>query len=116
MKLPTSSGLPKNPNIAKPTRLIIRRIVGDSMAPTLQHGQLVVFASSARRPVGVGDVVMFRHDGRDKIKRIARSELGRIYLLGDNPEGSTDSRTFGWVGAETVVGVLVWPRRSSKTI
>jgi phage repressor protein C with HTH and peptisase S24 domain len=84
------------------------------MLPTLQQGQIVVFTSGL--PVRVGDIVMFRHEGREKIKRVARQEFGKIYLLGDNPEGSTDSRTFGWVGAETVGGVLVWPRLKNRTL
>lgn len=53
---------------------------------------------------------MVNHDSLEKIKRIARSEHGRVYLLGDNPQASTDSRTFGWLGEEHIRGVLYWPR------
>lgn len=108
MTLPMSSGPPKKPSLARPVGLLVRRISGESMLPTLRAGQLVLFASG--RPLHVGDVVMFRHDNKEKIKRIARLESGKVYLLGDNPEASTDSREFGWLGNEVVVGVLVWPR------
>jgi phage repressor protein C with HTH and peptisase S24 domain len=78
------------------------------MLPTLRAGQVVVF--HRRRQATVGDIVMVSHDGLEKIKRIARQEHGRIYLLGDNPAGSTDSRNFGWLGEEQVLGVLYWPK------
>ncbi len=78
------------------------------MLPTLRPGQVVVFTRS-RKP-GVGDIVMITHEGLEKIKRIARAEPGRIYVLGDNPAASTDSRTFGWLGEEHIIGVLQWPR------
>ncbi len=111
MTSPISSGRPKKPSLAKPVGLLVRRISGESMSPTYRAGQLVVFA--AGRPLHVGDVVMFRHDGKEKIKRIARLESGKIYVLGDNPTASTDSREFGWLGTEHVLGSLVWPRRKT---
>lgn len=114
MKLPTSSGLPKKRSSTRAARLFVRRIIGDSMHPTLRHGQLVVFTTS--KSLQVGDIVMFTHDGREKVKRIARLEQGRMYLLGDNPENSTDSRAFGWLGTELTSGVLVWPRIKNQTI
>ena len=73
---------------------------------------------SRRRTPTVGDIVMISHDGLEKIKRIARQEHGRIYVLGDNPAASTDSRSFGWIGEEQVLGVLHWPkaRPNSKMV
>lgn len=81
------------------------------MLPTLRPGQVVVF-TRGRKPT-VGDIVMISHDGLEKIKRIARQEHGRVYVLGDNPAASTDSRTFGWIGEEHIAGVLQWPRPRS---
>jgi phage repressor protein C with HTH and peptisase S24 domain len=78
------------------------------MLPTLRAGQVVVF-TRLKRP-SVGDIVMVSHDGLEKIKRIARQEHGRVYLLGDNPAASTDSRTYGWIGEERIIGVLRWPK------
>jgi type IV secretory pathway protease TraF len=46
----------------------------------------------------------------EKIKRIERQQGDLIYLLGDNPGASTDSRDFGWLPAKTIVAKVVWPK------
>lgn len=56
-------------------------------------------------------MVIIRHDGLEKIKRIKRVDPQHgIYVLGDNPGCSTDSRHFGWIDRDAVVGRVVWPR------
>lgn len=80
------------------------RIDGDSMAPTLAAGDYVLAWPGA--PCGVGDVVVARHpDGeRVVVKRIAAVGPGGLDLRGDNPEGSTDSRSWGPVSWDRVLG------------
>jgi SOS-response transcriptional repressor LexA len=78
------------------------------MAPTLSAGQLVVGRQT--RQLQPGDVVIVSHDGLEKIKRIERQQGDLIYLLGDNAGASTDSRSFGWVQAKTIIAKVVWPR------
>ncbi|HET6818895.1 MAG TPA: S26 family signal peptidase [Mycobacteriales bacterium] len=91
-------------------------VVGPSMAPALRHGdQLLVDVRAARRPVRVGDVVVVRLPERPlSVKRVNRIERdGELWLEGDNPFGSTDSRDLGGVSAGAVVGRVVlrlWPR------
>lgn len=78
------------------------------MLPTLMPGQLVVGRrTDALRP---GDVVIVSHNGLEKIKRIERTQGDLLYLLGDNPAASTDSRSFGWVQASAIVAKVVWPK------
>ncbi len=78
------------------------------MLPALHDGQLVVGRQTHElRP---GDVVIVSHNGLEKIKRIERQQGDLIYLLGDNPGASTDSRDFGWVQAKTIVAKVVWPK------
>jgi nickel-type superoxide dismutase maturation protease len=92
----------------RPKHFIIRQVNGDSMIPTLTPGQLVVGRrTSDLRP---GDVVIVCHDGLEKIKRIERQQGDLLYLLGDNSAASTDSRSFGWVQAESIVAKVVWPK------
>jgi phage repressor protein C with HTH and peptisase S24 domain len=78
------------------------------MAPTLAPGQLVV----GRRTdtLQPGDVVIVSHNGLEKIKRIEQQQGNLLYLLGDNPASSTDSRNFGWVQADSIVAKVVWPK------
>ena len=82
------------------------------MEPTLSSGQIVVVAP--RRRLAKGDVVLIHHDGIDKIKRITDirrvGKVLEIYMLGDNLSESTDSRAFGWLAQEHVIGKVVWPR------
>ncbi len=58
----------------------------------------------------VGSVVIFEHDNKEKIKRISEIKDGKLYLLGDHPEASTDSRNFGWIETDVVVAKVIWPR------
>ena len=78
------------------------------MAPTLVPGQLVV--GRYTRELVPGDIVIVSHNGMEKIKRIERQQGDLLYLLGDNPTKSTDSRSFGWVQADTIVAKVVWPK------
>jgi SOS-response transcriptional repressor LexA len=78
------------------------------MAPALHAGQLVVGRQT--RELKPGDVVIVSHNGLEKIKRIERQQGDLIYLLGDNPGASTDSRDFGWLPAKTIVAKVVWPK------
>lgn len=105
MRLQKFSGRLKKP------RLYMRLVVGDSMMPTLSNGQLVLFVP--KRRLQAGSIVMVRHGGKEKIKRLARIEDDRVYLLGDNAIASTDSRKFGWLDVAAVQGELIWPRRAS---
>jgi phage repressor protein C with HTH and peptisase S24 domain len=77
------------------------------MLPALSPGQLVV--GRVTRELRPGDVVIVSHQGLEKIKRIERQQGDLVYLLGDNPGKSTDSRSFGWVQAKTIIAKVVWP-------
>ena len=91
--------------------LLIRRVEGLSMLPAFTHGKVVV-AWRFKRP-RVGDVVIVRHHRLEIIKRVDQIKEGAVYLLGDNPAESTDSRQFGWLPLRAVIGVVF--RRGVKT-
>jgi phage repressor protein C with HTH and peptisase S24 domain len=87
---------------------VIRQVQGDSMAPALTAGQLVIGRQT--RELRPGDVVIVSHNGLEKIKRIEKQQGDLIYLLGDNSAASTDSRSFGWVQAKTILAKIIWPK------
>lgn len=79
------------------------------MLPTLNEGQIVI-ATGWYNSLQKEDVVIIRHRGLEKIKRIQQIVNRRIFVRGDNRARSTDSHTFGWLDSETVVGKVIWPR------
>jgi phage repressor protein C with HTH and peptisase S24 domain len=85
------------------------------MAPALRDGdQLLVVRSRRKRPPREGDVVLVDLPGRPlAVKRVRRLDASGVWVEGDNPDGSTDSRTLGALAAEAVVGRVIarlWPR------
>jgi nickel-type superoxide dismutase maturation protease len=86
-------------------------VTGDSMRPTLCAGDFCLVVWGVRiRP---GDVVVARLPGRPLgVKRAVRRTESGWWLEGDDSTASTDSRTFGAVPDEAVLGrVLIryWP-------
>src|SRR3954464_3092529 len=100
--------------VRSPLRRVL--VTGPSMAPALRHGdQLLGDVRAVRRPPRAGDVVMVRLPDRPlSVKRVTRVESdGSVWVEGDNPFGSTDSRDLGAVPREAVVGrvlLRLWPR------
>ena len=86
---------------------------GASMEPHLYAGDCVLIRRGMR--ARVGDVVLVRRPDRPEllvVKRV-REVLsdGRIWLAGDNPAASDDSRAFGAVPSSAVQGRVLWRYR-----
>ena len=84
-------------------------VKGNSMTPTLCNGEVVLVIPLA--VYSVGDVVLANHPYKSSVKilkRVAQIEPnGALHLIGDNPAESTDSRTFGTVSIESIIGKVV---------
>ncbi|GAA2256306.1 MULTISPECIES: nickel-type superoxide dismutase maturation protease [Kitasatospora] len=80
-------------------------VAGPSMRPILRDGDQVLVHYGARiRP---GAVVLFRHPLRQDllvVKRAAGRRRGGWWLMSDNPLVVTDSREYGAVPDELVLG------------
>lgn len=107
------------------------RIYGHSMAPLLQPGEVVFVRKGefASRPPQRGDVVAVRpaslggtalvkrvvglpHERVSVGERVWQLEDNEFFLLGDQPNHSLDSRVFGPVTREELIGGVrarVWP-------
>lgn len=92
--------------------IIMRKVVGHSMVPALPPGT-VVFAHTLIKKIKPGDVVILSHDGKEKIKRVSEFENGKIFVLGDHPETSTDSRQFGWLEVTAIKAKVIWPKHKN---
>jgi hypothetical protein len=84
------------------------------MAPTLRHGEQALAWFPAVPSCRVGDVVVVALPDRPlSVKRIVEVQDDSVRVEGDNPHGSTDSRTFGPVRRADVRGRVIarlWPR------
>jgi len=78
-------------------------IRGPSMSPTLSDGDVVLVRFGVLpRAADVVLVHWAQRPGQLSVKRAERREADGWWVLGDNPDGSTDSRM---LGAAHVVGV-----------
>ena len=89
------------------------RIEGDSMAPTLRPEDHVLIdpACYSRGTARVGDVVLARHPLQTDVllvKRVASIDAtGRVFVIGDNLNESSDSRSFGSLRTDAVIGKVI---------
>ena len=111
---PAGTG-PDRPVQPLPTRWVLARVSGPSMAPTVRSGDRLL----ARRlppgaPARPGDVVLARFPARPEllvVKRVRRLlPDGRCWVEGDNALVADDSRAFGPAVAVGRVVVRLWPR------
>ncbi len=81
------------------------------MEPTLREGDHVITSPLPYlwgRP-SVGDLVVLRHPFEDRflVKRISRVGGRQVDVVGDNLPRSTDSRVFGPVSIDRLVGKVL---------
>lgn len=81
------------------------------MQPSLKPGDRVLVRRLGRKPTpSLGSVVVTWHPQRSKlrlIKRLSRLDSTGLWLLGDNPAESTDSRQLGAVPTNLLIGEVV---------
>ena len=101
---------------------LIGYVPTESMEPTIEKGSYIV-GTRIFSDLEVGDVIIFRHDGKLLVKRIAAAEgdmverngvqltvpSGCYYVLGDNADNSYDARYWAepFINERTVVAKLI---------
>lgn len=79
------------------------------MYPTLEPRQFVIsFNWYPYKKLKKGDLIVIEINGRLMIKRGHKYHDRELYVLGDNPSFSEDSRQFGWVSKDKIVGKVIF--------
>ncbi len=82
---------------------------GNSMAPALREGQDILsfnWAYLIKKPKA-GDIVVIKVNGKEMVKRIQSIFGQNIFVVGDNTKESTDSREFGSITKDSLIGKVV---------
>jgi len=87
------------------------KIIGHSMEPTILQGQTVLVSLIPylfSKPK-INDIVALRErkSGKVFIKRIVKVDREKYFVSGDNKKDSMDSRRFGWINKEEIVGKVI---------
>lgn len=97
-------------------------ISGNSMHPTLKNNSLIIIDKYLYKIFDIqrGDILILQIKNEEVIKRLAflpgeNAEFNNetislknneIYILGDNPKESIDSRNFGPVNTKNIIGKI----------
>ena len=79
------------------------------MCPAFKSGDTVLVSKLPyflNKPK-IGDVIVLRKK-KFIIKRIAKIDQNKIFVIGDNIKKSTDSRSFGWILKKESVGKVIF--------
>tara|TARA_Y100001970_G_scaffold152586_1_gene186853 strand:- start:5050 stop:5346 length:297 start_codon:yes stop_codon:yes gene_type:complete len=89
------------------------------MMPTLYDGDLVFFKkySKEKTILKIGDIVIFHHPYKNirLIKRVKAIKEYSIEVTGDNKNSSNDSKLFGFIQKEKIIGIVT-SKISNKSI
>ena len=92
-----------------PSRLSLIRVDGDSMAPTLNHGDDIMVDNRAAATALRDGIHVIRLDDVLMVKRLALGPSGRLSVLSDNPAYP------GWPDVDgtavAIIGRVVWAGR-----
>jgi nickel-type superoxide dismutase maturation protease len=88
------------------------KIIGHSMEPQIEDGQSVLVSSIPywfKKPQ-INDIVAVNADNGSKIliKRITKIQNGNYFIEGDNKEDSLDSRKFGVISKDKIIGEVIY--------
>lgn len=95
---------------ADPKRLAIIGVEGDSMAPTLAHGDDIMVDNSDAATRLRDGIYVLRRDGLLLVKRLARSAMrDQVAIISDNPAYPTERDVN--LRSLDIVGRVVWAGR-----
>ena len=91
--------------------LVRLKIIGHSMQPQIKNGESVLISSIPYlfKTPQINDIVAFK-DNNEKtlIKRIKKIQNGKYFVEGDNKNDSLDSRKFGSISRNKIIGEVIF--------
>jgi len=88
------------------------QISGNSMTPALKNGQTIIVnrLSYLFNDPKKEDIIALKdpRDGKILIKRITKIAGREIFVQGDNKKASTDSRVFGMIDHNDIIGKVIF--------
>ena len=93
----------------EPSKLSLIRVEGDSMSPTLNHGDDIMVDNNAATSSLRDGIHVLRLDDVLMVKRLAKAPAGRLSVLSDNPAYPDWPDVDG--NLVTVIGRVVWAGR-----
>ncbi len=99
---------------------MIRRVTGESMQPTLLPGDILLVDTRAyaASPPQLGDIVLAHHPYQKDLTIIKRvvdiTSEGRLVLHSDNPSVGSDSRSFGTLSPQRLIGRVTCRVKGAK--
>lgn len=79
---------------------------GHSMIPSYAPGEVVLVQYGTR--FTVGDVVLINFTDRTDIKRVKEILGSRVFVQGDHEAISIDSRNYGPVNTDLIIGKVIY--------
>ena len=92
-----------------PSKLSLIQVDGDSMSPTLNHGDDIMVDNRAAAQAVRDGIHIIRLDDMLMVKRLAQGPRGRLSVLSDNPNYPDWPDVDG--ATVTVIGRVVWAGR-----
>jgi len=86
------------------------KVIGHSMGPVIKNEEIVLVSNLIywfKKPQ-IGDIVAFRDGGKILIKRVKNISKGKYFLEGDNKQDSLDSREFGLISKQEILGKVIY--------
>lgn len=89
--------------------LAIIKVIGSSMVPTFLPGQFILVSPLPYlySEPKIGDVIVAMQAKRMVVKRIQYIDETSVFVVGDNPKESTDSRTSGKISRQDIIAKVL---------
>ena len=85
----------------------IVKISGHSLEPAFTADSFGLVRMGEKN-LRTGDAVVLKISGELTLKRIQKITPQGYYIIGDNQADSSDSRDYGLISADNIIGKIVW--------